>query len=365
MAMPSLAAAFAVLARCVDAGLVPGAVAAVGTADETLYRSYYGAAELTPQRRAMREDALFDVASLTKVVVTTTLALRAVERGELFLGQHVATVLPRFTASGKGSVTIRHLLTHTSGLRAGLAAGPLTSEQLDVREAVFDAIERQPLARPPGSAVLYSDVGYITLGAVLEAVGGARLDELARREVFEPLGMADSQFNPPDTLRERVVATEVVPDRGGTVCGAVHDGTAALMGGVSGHAGLFSTCQDLERYCRLWLRLGELDGRRVLSPGSVRAATRNQTGLPWSRGFGWVLQPNPLWPSADLCSPAAYGHTGFTGTSMVVDPELGSFAILLTNRVHPTREDTLEKIVSVRACFHNAVWAALSSQLAG
>ncbi len=137
-------------------------------------------------------------------------------------------------------------------------------------------------------------------------------------------------------------------------------GRPPLMDGVSGHAGLFATCTDLERFCRLWLNNGTLDGQRLLSPAIVRTATRNQTGLPWSRGYGWVLQPNPLWPAAELCSLQAYGHTGFTGTSMVIDPQHGIFAILLTNRVHPTRDGTLEKMSTVRARFHNAVWAALS-----
>lgn len=362
MGSPSLADAFDVLSRCVAQGLVPGAVAAVGTAETTLHRAGYGCAELTPRRREIADDALFDVASLTKVVVTTTLALQAVEQGRLALGQHVAAILPRFAASGKADVTVRQLLTHTSGLRAGLSAQPLTSDHMDVHEAVLAAIYHQPLAHPPGSAVLYSDLGYITLGAILETIGGSRLDSLARRDVFAPLGMTSAQFSPAPAERARCVATEVLPHRGGTIVGAVHDGTAALMGGASGHAGLFATCQDLERFCRLWLNAGLLEGRRLLSPATVRAATRPQTGaLPICRGFGWVLQPNPLWPSADLCSPHSYGHTGFTGTSIVVDPELGVFAILLTNRIHPTRDATLEKIVSVRARFHNAVWAALSA----
>jgi CubicO group peptidase (beta-lactamase class C family) len=390
-----LLAAFEVLARCVDQGLVPGAVAAAGTAAGTLHRAAFGLAELAPDRRPMREDALFDLASCTKIVVTTTLALRLLDRGALTLGHRVASILPAFGAGGPGAgagaeagvredVTVRHLLTHTSGLRSGLAAptpsgpspsatsptpsGPSpsatsptgTASEPAGRAAVLDAIYRQPLAHPPGSAVVYSDLGYIVLGALLEAVAGAPLDALARDEVIAPLGLADATYTPQPALRGRCVATEAVPDRGGTLVGTVHDETAARMGGVSGHAGLFATCADLERYCRLWLNEGTLEGTRLLSPAAVRAATRDRTGPPASRGFGWVLQPNPHWPSAELCSPGAYGHTGFTGTSLVIDPEAGTFAVLLTNRVHPTREGTLEKIVSVRARFHNAVWAALS-----
>jgi serine-type D-Ala-D-Ala carboxypeptidase len=366
-----LLAAFDVLARCVDQGLVPGAVAAAGTAAGTLHRAAFGHAELAPDRRPMHEDALFDLASCTKIVVTTTLALRLLDRGALSLGHRVASILPAFGAEAgtggagaKAEVTVRHLLTHTSGLRSGLTAllpeGPAAVPPADPQLEVLDAIYRRPLAHPPGSAVVYTDLGYILLGAVVEAVAGAPLDVLARDEIVAPLGLPDATYNPPPALRGRCVATETVPARGGTLVGTVHDETAARMGGVAGHAGLFATCAGLERYCRLWLNEGTLDGTRLLSPAAVRAATRDRTSPPASRGFGWVLQPNPLWPSADLCSPRAYGHTGFTGTSMVIDPEEGLFAVLLTNRVHPTREGTLEKIVAVRARFHNAVWAALS-----
>ena len=363
---PAIEGAFGVLERCVAEGLTPGAVAAVGTAERTLWRAAYGWAELTPERREMREDALFDVASLTKVVVTTSLALRYAEQGKLHLGRRVAALLPGFEQMGKDQVTLRHLLTHTSGLRPGVGVprdaeggGPVEGSG---RAAVLEAVNRLPLDRPPGTAVVYSDAGFIALGAALEAIGGASLDALAGREVLEPLGMADAQFCPPPAARARCVATEVVPSRGGAVVGSVHDETAALQGGVSGHAGLFATCGDLERFCRAWLGGGELDGRRFLSGAAVAAATRDQTGHgERRRGYGWVLQPNPLWPPADLCSPEAYGHTGFTGTSVVIDPHHGIFAVLLTNRIHPTREGTVEQIATVRARFHNAIWAALSS----
>jgi CubicO group peptidase (beta-lactamase class C family) len=267
--------------------------------------------------------------------------------------------------------------------------------------------------------VVYSDLGYITLGAVVTQIGGASLDYLAQREVFRPLGMTHTHYRPiashaisrdqgaatasaaPTAARreaspltpgedqparylprrperseglaalssggsdEALVSTEVVPARGGVLRGEVHDENAAAMGGVSGHAGLFSTCADLERFCRLWLGEGVLDGERYLSPATVRAATRDQTGPvrgePSRRGLGWVLQPNPLWVPSDLYSVAAYSHTGFTGTSLLIDPVAGIFAVLLTNRVHPTREGgSAERIRTVRARFHNAVWAALA-----
>jgi CubicO group peptidase (beta-lactamase class C family) len=168
-------------------------------------------------------------------------------------------------------------------------------------------------------------------------------------------------------VRARAAAAEVAPGRGGNLAGEVHDGMAATAGGVAGHAGLFSTAGDLERFCRTWLGAGTLEGRRFLSPATVAAATRDQTGgavdpegRPAHRGLGWVLQSNARWLPAVLCSPAAYSHTGFTGTSLLVDPAAGYFAVLLTNRVHPTRGDgSLDRITSLRARFHNAVAAAM------
>ena len=233
---------------------------------------------------------------------------------------------------------------------------------------ILDLICRTPLERPTGEAVHYSDSGFFILGALVVAASGAPLDELVRREVTQPLGLTDTVFRPPPRLRARSATTEVVPGRGGAVCGSVHDEIAATAGGVAGHAGLFSTCHDLERFCRMWLGTGTLDGKRFLSQAAVAAATLDQTadgvgpgGCAARRGLGWVLQPNGRWVGADLCAPAAYGHTGFTGTSLLIDPAAGIFAVLLTNRVHPTRHGgSAERIAALRSRFHNAVWAALS-----
>jgi CubicO group peptidase (beta-lactamase class C family) len=337
----------------------------------------------------MPEDALFDLASLTKVVATTALALRLLERGALSLDQRVAAVLPAFGAAGKESITIRHLLSHTSGMaspasgwrerwEAGEGGGGRGLEPAGREGAppIWDLICQAPLRHPPGSVVLYSDSGFFALGVLMAAIEGASLDDLARREVFAPLGLRETRFCPPQAARARTVATETKPRRGGTIVGTVHDEMAAAVGGVAGHAGLFSTCHDLERYCRMWLGGGRLDGAPdgvpdgppFLSGATVRAATQDQTGgapdgegRPARRGLGWVLQPNPRWAGGELCSPAAFGHTGFTGTSLCVDPQEGTFVVLLTNRVHPTRDGgSLERVDSLRARFHNAVSAALS-----
>jgi serine-type D-Ala-D-Ala carboxypeptidase len=356
-------------------GEVPGAVAAVGRAEGTLRRAHFGSAELAPQSRPMPEDALFDLASLTKIVATTTLALRLLERGALSLDQRVAAVLPAFGAAGKEQITIRHLLSHTSGMAPPASSG--WRERWEAGEGappIWDLICQAPLRHPPGSEVLYSDSGFFTLGVLLAEIGGAPLDTLARREVFDPLGLRETCFCPPQAIRARTVATETKPRRGGTIVGTVHDEMAAAVGGVAGHAGLFSTSHDLERYCRMWLGGGRLHGERdgvpFLSGATAGAATRDQTGgapdgegRPARRGLGWVLLPNPRWAGGELCSPSAFGHTGFTGTSLFVDPAEGIFAVLLTNRVHPTRDGgSLERVESLRARFHNAVSAALSQR---
>ncbi len=359
MPEPNLDSAFEVLRRGVEEGLVPGAVAAVGTSTGTLRRAAVGHAQLVPKRRPIAEDSLFDLASLTKVVVTTTLLLRYVERGLVHLDQRVAALLPDFGAAGKDHLTLRHLATHTSGLPAWVDLHSQRSGRNHALETIF----RMPLERPTGQSVVYSDIGFITLGAVLAAVGGASLDQLAQREIFRPLRMGQARYRPSARLRNRCVTTEVMEGRG-AITGVVHDENCEGMGGVSGHAGLFATCADLERFCRAWLGNGQLEGTRLLSAASVRAATRDQTGCASHsgrsrRGVGWVLQANPLWVPADLCSPSAYSHTGFTGTSLLIDPEAGIYAVLLTNRVHPTRAGgSPERIRALRACFHNAVWAA-------
>ena len=349
---------FDVLRRGVDEGLVPGAAAALGTTHGRLRAETYGWAQLTPRKRRLEPEMLFDCASLTKVVVTTMLLLRAVEAGRLFLGQRAASLIPELGAAGKGELTLRHLLAHTSGLPAWIDV----SANGRTRPAALRTVWETPLARPTGSAVVYSDLGFITLGETLARAYDAPLEGLAREHVFEPLGMRDAAFTPQDT--ERCVPTEVSEERGGLIAGEVHDDNASVLAGVAGHAGLFATLADIERFARLWLGRGTLEGRRLLSPATTLLAARDQTDGVDSlarRGLGWVLQPNPFWPVAELSSPNAFSHTGFTGTSIVIDPTLGIYAVLLTNRVHPTREDnSAQRIRTLRARFHNTAWAELS-----
>ncbi|TVY11045.1 beta-lactamase family protein [Paenibacillus cremeus] len=346
--------ALEVVAREVKTGEIPGAVVSVGR-NGAWFEHAVGEAvlgEKDPHPAA--PDTIYDCASLTKVVVTLPLILMLLEEGRLRLDDHVHHFLPEFAEQGKASVSIRHLLSHTSGL--------ISIPQLHSRgwskEQMLDAILRKPLDYEPETQVVYSDLGYIVLGHLAALLFDEPLEEAARSRVFEPLGMIDSRFCPPTALKPRIAATERYPSESGPRWGIVHDENAHAMGGVCGHAGLFSTARDLSRYAALWLGGGKLKGRRLLSAASVQLATSLQTPgfASGKRGLGWVLKGDKFDASGDLLSQTSYGHTGFTGTSLYIDPLHRLTVVLLTNRVHLGRE---KSVVRLRALFHNAICAAL------
>jgi CubicO group peptidase (beta-lactamase class C family) len=301
------------------------------------------------------KDTIYDCASLTKVIVTLPLVLMLIDQGSVCLDDPVRLWLPQFAESGKSAVTVRQLLTHTAGFppHSNLHSHGWTKEQVLER-----ALETQPVYEP-GSRVIYSDLGYIALGCLVSALFGEPLDRAAGRRLFGPLGMNASCYCPPARLRPRIAATEHYPDEAGPRWGTVHDENALAMGGVSGHAGLFSTAADLTRYASMWLGGGRLDGKRLLSQSAVDLALRNHTASieGGERGLGWVLKGDPFDASGDLLSAASYGHTGFTGTSLYIDPMLGLSVVLLTNRVHFGRD---KSVVRLRAAFHNAVAGAVA-----
>ena len=341
------------------AGGIPAIAGAVGDRDGTRWRridghvhSLPGAAVVTPAHR-------FDLASLTKVVVTMPTILHLVESGDLHLGWKVTDVLPEFTGDGKQDVTIAQLLTHASGLPAHI---PFWLGG-DDPEVVRARIMATPLEAAPGTSVNYSDLGYMTLGFLAEAIHGRRLHDIARDGVYAPLGIVGATFRPRDTGVE-CVATEYVEDRGGLVVGEVHDENAMALGGIAGHAGLFATLDDVATVARFWAGGGTSTGRRFLSGATVATAIADHTALVdprASRGYGWVRTPNPFAIPNDLASPRAFSHTGFTGTSIMVDPDWGIWSVLLTNRVNPTRHgDSPARIRATRATFHGAAWAALT-----
>lgn len=344
------------VSRLVSGGCFPGAVLLVARRGRIAFFEAFGHAQLYPEPRPMALDTVFDLASLTKVVATTPVILRLVERGELSLDDPVSLFFPAFGEGAKKGVRIWHLLTHTSGLPAHLPLYSLVSRGEDV----YGYISRLSLEYEPGTRVVYSDLGFILLGRIAELATGEPLDRLARELVFEPLGMRETCFNPPPELRERAAATEYCRLRGRVLRGEVHDENAWFMGGVAGHAGLFSTAADLAVYAQMWLNGGSYGGVRVLSPATVELATRNHTqGLNECRGLGWALNCRPC-SCGDLMSPRAYGHTGFTGTSLWIDPDRELFVVLLTNRVHPTREN--QCLLRARRLIHNTILASLTGR---
>jgi CubicO group peptidase (beta-lactamase class C family) len=275
-----------------------------------------------------------------------------VDDGKLDLDERVATYLPEFARGGKGNVCIRNLLLHNSGL----AAFHLYYKRLATADAVFDSICAEPLAYPTGTRTVYSDLGFITLGRVIERIAGRPLDVFTRERIFAPLGMRNTLYRPPEPLRARCAPTEVDTYwRMRRVQGTVHDETADLLGGVSGHAGLFSTAGDLARFAQMLLDRGMSGGRRFLRAETVDLFTRCVP--PGSRALGWDTRSAAGSSAGHWFSLRSYGHTGFTGTSLWIDPEQRSFVVFLTNRVHPTREN--KRLLAFRAVLHDAVREAM------
>jgi CubicO group peptidase (beta-lactamase class C family) len=256
------------------------------------------------------------------------------EKGLIDLDKSVAAYIPEFAQGGKESVTVRQLLTHTSGFEAWI---PLYSKG-NSREERLQLVFKQPLKNEPGTAYTYSDLNMITLGALVERLSTHRLDEFVKENIIKPLGMKDTMYNPPPALQKRIAATEYQPlIKRGLVWGQVHDENAWSLDGVAGHAGVFSTATDLARFASIFLNEGKYGGKRILSPESIHMLLENQnTAFPGDdHGLGWEL--NQGWYMDALADGASYGHTGYTGTSIVINPSNKTIAILLTNRVHPSR----------------------------
>ena len=324
-----LAAMDAAVADTIAANKIPGGVLWVERAGESYSRAY-GRRAVVPTPEPLTTDTIYDAASLTKVVATTTAVMQLFERGRLELNAPVARYLPAFAAHGKDAVTVRQLLTHHSGLRAGLPRTPAWS-------GYAAAIERacaEKFVGVPGGTFLYSDINFIVLGELVRIASGLPLDAYAAKEIFLPLGLGDTGFSPAATKLDRIAPTELTA--GTMLRGVVHDPTARAMDGVAGHAGLFTTASDLARFCRMLLGGGQLDGVRILSAASVAEMTRVQTDGSNRRGLGWDLDssfsgPRGRWFPAGT----SYGHTGFTGTSLWLDPSTQTFVLFLSNRVHP------------------------------
>jgi CubicO group peptidase (beta-lactamase class C family) len=336
-----LAALDAAMTNAIHERKLPGGVVWLERNGQRYYRAY-GMRALLPAGEDATEDTIYDAASLTKVVATTPSIMLLVQQGRLRLDDPAAKYIPGFAKRGKGKITIRHLLTHYSGLPADLR---LTKKRKASPRSIWTEIyQAKPLA-PPGGRFIYSDLGFIVLGKVVEKVSGKSLDVFAKENLFTPLEMTSSGFRPPKQDRERIAPTERTKD-GGMMRGEVHDPLASMLGGVAGDAGLFSTAQDLSRFCQMLLNQGSLDGVTVLEPETVRLMVSPQSPAEKEnvRAFGWDISSIYSSAKGSHLSSQSYGHTGYTGTSIWIDPAIESYLIILTNRVHPDGRGNVKEL---------------------
>lgn len=342
----------ALIETAIDRGQIPGAVLLVGQGDAILYRKAYGWRALLPERVPMTVDTVFDLASLTKPVATATSVMVLADRGKIRLDDPVAKYLPPFKVNDKDGITISQLLLHRAGL---IPDNPLSDYERGPRQSIANVMNL-PTVAPPGSRFMYTDVGYIVLGELVRAVSGKPLEQFAAEEIFRPLGMRDTMFHPPDALKARIAPTE--QRAGHRMVGEVHDPRAYALGGAAGHAGLFGTADDLSRYCRMILNGGRLDGTRVLSEQAVREMTRPQDlGDDDLRSFGFDIDTPYSSPRGDrFPRGVSFGHTGFTGTMLWMDPASKSYVIMLSNSVHP---DGKGNVIALRRYVSTAVAEAL------
>ena len=318
----------AVVEAAVRDGLIPGAVLVVGHEGKIVHRKAYGNRALVPQREAMTADTIFDIASLTKVVATTPALMKLFEQGKLRINDPVTAYLPDFQG-GRSDITVRDLLTHFSGMRPDLdLEPPWSGYETGIRRALIE----KPTS-PPATRFVYSDINFELLGEVVHRLSGKPLDEFARDAVFNPLGMKETGFHPPPSLRARIAPTEIDAATGAPFRGVVHDPTARYMGGVAGHAGVFSTAADLAKYAQMMLD----GGGKLFSPLTVKKFTspNSPPDQPILRGLGWDIDSGYSAPRGELFPIGSYGHTGFTGTSLWIDPASKTYVILMTNSVHP------------------------------
>ena len=337
----------ALLERAYADSAFPGAYAVVGNHRGVMVQMGVGRLDWAESPRP-DENTLYDMASLTKVVALTSALMQLTEAGKVQLDAPVQRYVPEFTGRNKDRVTVRQLLTHSSGL---VNWRPLYKETFTPELARALAIATE-LDTVPGVRMSYSDLGAIVLGVMVERVSGERLDDYVARHVFAPLGMTSTQYRPPTALRPRIAPTEYDSWRQRRIWGEVHDENAFALGGVSGHAGLFSSGHDVARLLRMYLNGGTLDGVRIVSPETIRAFTTVQDSTLSNRALGWET-PNGSNSAGRLMRRPAFGHTGFTGTSIWVDPTRDMFVVLLTNRVNPTRQNL--RIGAVRSALADAV----------
>jgi serine-type D-Ala-D-Ala carboxypeptidase len=339
-----------ILTRAVADSAFPGGVVVVGTHDGPIATVTAGHLDWA-ESPAVTDRTIWDLASLTKVVGMTSAMMQLVEQGKVDLDAPVQRYLPEWTGRWKERVTVRDLITH----RGGLPAFKQYFKQNASPDSTLRLMMTTPLDTMPGVRMVYSDIGAIVLGKVVERVSGETLDGYLARHVFGPLGMTDTRYRPDASLLPRIAPTEQDPWRGRHLRGEVHDENAAALGGVSAHAGLFSTAHDLERLARAYLNGGAIDGGRLARASTIRQFTTVQDSTFSSRALGWDTPPGA--GSGHFLRHPAFGHTGFTGTSLWIAPQHDLYVIVLTNRVNPTREHS--RIAPVRVAVADAAMRAL------
>jgi uncharacterized protein YbbC (DUF1343 family)/CubicO group peptidase (beta-lactamase class C family) len=315
-------------------GKIPGAVVLVGNRGEVVYRRAFGYRAIEPVKLPMTEDTIFDLGSLTKVVATATALMQLAEKGKLRIEDPVIKYWPEFKKKGKGKITIRQLLTHYSGLRDSLDSKPMWS---GYQTALRKILAEKPLC-PPETRFIYSDINFIVLGELVSRISGKPLDIYCAEHIFKPLGMKDTGFNPSRALLDRIAPTQYQYGTSGRMLwGEVHDPISNQMGGVAGHAGLFSTAEDLSLFAQMLLNGGNMGGVSILSSLTVERMTVPQTPPDRTalRGLGWDIDSPFTSNRGEIFPVGSYGHTGFTGTSIWIDPFSRTYVIILTNRVHP------------------------------
>jgi len=325
----------------------PGATLAVGRYGRLVHLKAYGRLDTAIASSPVDVNTMYDMASLTKVVATTTAAMMLEEQGQLDLDRTVASYLPELNAPDKAGITMRMVLTHRGGFEAFAAL----FKTFKGRQQYLEQINLRPLKSVPGTQTVYSDWDMILTGLVIERITGMTLDKFVEEKIFRPLGMTSTMFTPDPSLKPRIAPTEIDTTRGGLMWGRVHDENADAMGGVAGHAGLFSTAQDAAIFVQMLLNGGEYNGVRIVGPATVARWTAPQ-GRGSSRALGWDT-PSQNSSAGHYFSLRSFGHTGFTGTSIWVDPTRDLFVILLTNRVDPTRNTT--RVFALRRDIADAV----------
>jgi len=329
-------------------GRMPGAVLVVGHNGKVVYRKAYGSRALEPSREPMTADTVFDIASLTKCIATTTAVMQLVEQGRVRLNEPVVNYLPEFAQNGKGQITVRELLTHYSGLAPDLDL----KQPWQSKAAAHRMVMESRLTNPPGTRFVYSDINFETLAFIVEKVTGQSLDEYTAQHIFQPLGMKDTRFTPPAAWNARIAPTQYDDDNK-MLRGVVHDPTARRMGGVAGHAGLFSTADDLAIFAQALLSGDKILGRAAIE----KMSTPQQPAMAAAmRGLGWDIDSPFSSNRGELLPVGSFGHTGFTGTSLWIDPVTNTYIILLTNSVHPNGKGN---VISLRVRVASAVAADL------